>query len=114
MALRDVRPTSVTLNLDKPRSLVFDLNAFAALEDVYGSMDAAFKAMQAGSMKAARTLLWAGLLHGDETLTERQVGGLVTMENMSAVMDGVSAALMEAMPGDVDEAAPEAAPADPT
>lgn len=65
-------------------------------------------------MKAARTLLWAGLLHDDETLTERQVGGLVTMENLSAVMDGVSAALMEAMPGDVGEAAPEDAPADPT
>lgn len=47
MALRDVKPTPVTLNLDQPRSLVFDLNAFAALEDVYGSMDAAFKAMQA-------------------------------------------------------------------
>lgn len=114
MALRDVKPVSVPLDLDKSRTLVFDLNAFAELEDVYGNMEKAFSAMQSGSMKAARTLLWAGLLHEDETLTQRQVGGMVTLDNLSGVMDAITAALMEAMPEDGHAEVAEAPSADPT
>jgi hypothetical protein len=112
-ALRDVKPITVSITLDKPRTLRYDLNAFAELEEIYGSMDQAFAAMQSGSMKAARTLLWAGLLHEDENLTPRQVGALVTLDNMEPVMDAISDALLEAMPsGDASDS--EEAPADPT
>ena len=114
MALHDVRETAIPLVLDKPRLVKYDLNAFAELEEVYGSMDSAFKAMQTGSMKAARTLLWAGLLHEEESLTQKQVGGMVTLENMEAVMDVISRALLDAMPEDGDAPAQEEAPADPT
>ena len=98
MALRDIREITVPLELDRLRSLKFDLNAFAELEDKFGSMDAAFQAMQKGSLKAARTLLWAGLLHEDETLTERRVGSMVTLANMSGIMDKITTALTAAMP----------------
>ena len=113
MALRDVKEIAVPLELDKPRTLKFDLNAFAELEDKYGNMEQAFFAMQSGSMKAARTLLWAGLLHEDEKLTERQVGRMVTLENLGVVMDTISEALLEAMPEDNEEIPEEDAPADP-
>ena len=113
MALRDVKEIAVPLELDKPRTLMFDLNAFAELEGKYGNMEQAFFAMQSGSMKAARTLLWAGLLHEDEKLTERQVGRMVTLENLGVVMDTISEALLEAMPEDNGEATVEDAPADP-
>ena len=113
MALRDVKEIAIPLSLDKPRTVKFDLNAFAELEDKYGSMEKAFSAMQSGSIKAARTLLWAGLLHEDETLTERQVGGMVTLENLGTVMDILSAALTEALPQDAVPVQ-EGAPADPT
>ena len=113
MALRDVKEIAVPLELDKPRTLMFDLNAFAELEDKYGNMEQAFFAMQSGSMKAARTLLWAGLLHEDEKLTERQVGRMVTLENLGVVMDTISEALLEAMPEDSEEANAEDAAADP-
>jgi len=104
MALKDIREIAVPIELDRPRGLKFDLNAFAELEDKFGSMDAAFQAMQKGSLKAARTLLWAGLLHEDETLTERQVGRMVTLANMSGIMDNITSALTAAMP-DGDEVA---------
>ena len=112
MALHDVKPVTVSLTLDIERTLKYDLNAFAEIEEVYGSMQQAFAAMQAGSMKAARTLLWAGLLHEDEKLTPRKVGALVTLDNMNPVMDAISEALLEAMPED-DTAEPEGPPADP-
>ena len=113
MALRDVKEISVPLQLDRSRTLKFDLNAFSELEEKYGSMEKAFNAMQGGSMKAARTLLWAGLLHEDDKLTERQVGGMVTLENLETVMDSISKALMEAMPQEEAGQVQEAVPADP-
>ena len=113
MALRDVKSIVVPLVLDKPRTIKFDLNAFAELEEKYGSMEKAFSAMRSGSIKAARTLLWAGLLHEDESLTERKVGSLVTLENLNAVMDGITEALTEALPQD-EATAQEGMPADPT
>ncbi len=63
-------------------------------------------------MKTTRSLLWAALLHEDEALTERQVGGMVTMENISTVLDELTTALNDATP-DSDAAAPEEPPADP-
>ena len=114
MALRDVKEIAITIELDKPRTLLFDLNAFSELEDVYGSMDAAFKAMQTGSMKAARTLLWAGLLHEDESLTVRKVGAMVNMRNLESVMDTISTALLGAMPEGENAAPQEDMPSDPT
>ena len=113
MALRDVKEISVPVHLDRPRTIKFDLNAFSELEEKYGNMEKAFHAMQGGSMKAARTLLWAGLLHEDDTLTERQVGGMVTLDNLETVMDSISKALMEAMPQDETAVIQEAVPADP-
>ena len=74
MALHDIREVRIPIELDKPRALLFDLNAFAELEDKFGSLDQAFQKMQQGSVKATRTLLWAGLLHEDETLDRAQGG----------------------------------------
>lgn len=98
MALKDIREVSVPLLLDRERTLKFDLNAFALLEERYGNMEAAFHSMQSGSMVAARTLLWVGLLHEDDALTERQVGGMVTLGNITEVMGTIERALLEAMP----------------
>jgi hypothetical protein len=112
MALKDIREITVPIELDRLRCLKFDLNAFAELEEKFGSMDAAFQAMQKGSLKAARTLLWAGLLHEDETLTERKVGGMVTLSNLSGIMDSITSALTAAMPDTDGETAGSAA--DPT
>jgi hypothetical protein len=85
--LQDVKPRAIKLTLDKERTLMFDLNAFAELEEKYGSVDDALAAIDKGSMKAIRTMLWAGLVHEDETLTERQVGAMLSvsmLENMTA------------------------------
>ena len=94
--------------------MLFDLNAFAELEERFGSMDKAFDAMQKGSLKAARTLLWAGLLHEDAKLTERAVGSMVTLGNLEALMESITQALMNAMPADPSATpAQEAVAADP-
>ncbi len=98
--VRDVKPRvkTVTLNDGVERELRFTLNAMAELEDKFGSIDAAFKALEDGSIKAARFILWAGLLHGDETLTEKQVGDLIDMSSLGIIMNGMTDAITEDMP----------------
>ena len=43
MAKSNVRVKEVELNLDKPRKLVYDMNAFISLEDIYGTIEEALK-----------------------------------------------------------------------
>lgn len=98
--LRDAKPRvkTITLNDGVEREIRFTLNAMAEMEDRYGSVDAAFKALDAGSIKAARFVLWAGLLANDESLTEQQVGDLIDINLMNKIMDDLGQALGEDMP----------------
>lgn len=99
--LREVKPRvkTITLNDGVERELRFTLNAMAEMEDKYGSVDAAFKKLDEGSIKAARLILWAGLLHyEDESLTEKQVGNLIDLQSMQKIMKSMTEAMMEDMP----------------
>lgn len=100
--LRDAKPRvkTITLNDGVEREIRFTLNAMAELEDRYGSVDAAFKALDAGSIKAARCVLWAGLLETEEGLTEQQVGKLIDIDCMNQIMENLAKALGEDMPED--------------
>ena len=64
MALHDIREVRIPIELDKPRTLLFDLNAFAELEDKFGSLDQAFQKMQQGSVKV-RPVLWESTPHSN-------------------------------------------------
>ena len=96
--VRDIRAKLIPIQLDKERHLKFDLNAFAELEDIYGDINTAFEAMQKGSIKAIRAMLWAGLVHEDKSLTIEQVGEMVHLGNMNEVMGAITKAISEAMP----------------
>ena len=98
--LNDVKSKEVkiTLNDGVERVIKFDLNAMAELEDKYGSVDAAFEALDDGSIKAVRFILWAGLIHADDSLTERQVGSLIDMTFMSNLMGSLGEAFGADMP----------------
>ena len=99
--LREVKPRvkTITLNDGVERELRFTLNAMAEMEDMYGSVDAAFKKLDEGSIKAARFILWAGLLHyEDPSLTEQRVGNLIDLHSMQKIMQSMSEAMAEDMP----------------
>lgn len=78
-----VKRQPVYIELDgKQRQLKYTLNSFAEMEEKYGSVDAALKAMEDGSIKAVRFMLWIGLMHDDEDLTEKQVGGMIELSDL--------------------------------
>jgi hypothetical protein len=93
----------VIINLDKPRKLRFDLNAMVAFEQSTGKNlfnDNVFQSKM--SIADIRALLWA-CLQGDfqdnEELTEKDVGALVTMDNLMEVSTQLGKAFQLAMPG---------------
>ena len=98
--IRDAKPRikTITLNDGVEREIKFTLNAMAELEDKYGSIEAAFNELDKGSIKAARFIMWAGLSHCDESLTEQQVGNLIDMDCLNDIFESISGALGEDMP----------------
>lgn len=105
--VKDMKSKVVKLTLldGVERTLKFDLNAMAELEDKYGSVDAAFEKLDQNSIKAVRFILWAGLIHEDETLTEKQVGSLIDMQYLQNLMGTLGEAFKSDMP--VEDDAPE-------
>lgn len=94
----DIRPKPVKIMLDKERTLLFDLNAFVCLEEEYGSADEALDAFAKGSIKAIRALLWAGLIHEDESLTPKDVGKLFTLADLPKVAEPLKEAIEQSLP----------------
>ena len=96
--LNDVRPkiTHITLSDGIEREIKFTLNAMAEMEDKYGSVEAAFEALDKGSIKAARFVLWTGLMHAG--LSEQQVGELIDVQCLSDIMSKVEEAFNNDMP----------------
>ena len=98
--VKDVKSKVVTITLNDgvERTLKYDLNAMAELEDKYGSVDAAFEAVNANSIKAIRCVLWAGLIHAEPELTERQVGSMIDMAYLANLVDTMGEAFEADMP----------------
>ena len=102
------RPKGVPLILgDKEYKLVYDLNAFAELEELYGEIEEAMDALERGSIKAIRAILWAGLLRensdsqGNALLTPRQVGAMLDIADLARITEPLGQALKESMPEEI-------------
>ena len=98
---------TITIRLgNKDRHLRYDLNALAEIEDKLDTPIAGIADI-AVSVKTIRTLVWAGLMHEEATLTERDVGGWIGAggASVSAVMEKVGEALADAF-GGVEDANP--------
>lgn len=98
--LRDVKSRTVEITLQDgvTRTLKYDLNAMAELEELYGDVDAVFAKLEKGSFKSIRSVLWAGLLHEDPTLTEQQVGSLIDIASLQDLTTVLSGALESDLP----------------
>lgn len=88
----------VLIELDRPRHLRYDLSALADLEEKLGvdSIQQFFD--QPLNFRAIRTMVWAGLVHEDDTLTESQVGRWIDGSNYQRVYEATIKALLSAFP----------------
>jgi len=103
-SVKNIKADPVNVELDRTRGVIFDLNAFAMIEDHYPNTEAAFDAMSNNSVKALRVILWAGLQRdaadAGETLTLEDTGRLVDTSNMAAVANAIGEAMLASMPED--------------
>lgn len=100
----EIKIKPIPIVLDKPRTIVFDLNSFAELEESYGSVQAVLDEMAKGSIKALRLLLWAGLVHEQDDLTPKDVGRLIQFGDIPKLTDLLNSALEKAQPSPEEEA----------
>ena len=93
-------PVKVDIGDGQERHLRYTLNAFALLEEKYGTMEKAMEALESGSVIAIRYILWAGLVHEDENLTEHYVGNQIELSDLEDLADKMNKAMMGDLPQD--------------
>jgi hypothetical protein len=101
--MNDIKQKGISIKLDKERHLSFDLNALCELEEKYETLAKALNVISSSpSMKDIRYILYLALAHEDEELTEKQVGKLITINNVNEVIDALGESLNISLP-EVDE-----------
>lgn len=96
--LAKIHRPKVYIELDKPRAIEYRLRAFARMEEKYGSVDAAMKAMEAGSIEAISFMLWCGLVHEDPQLLLEDVQDMVDIRDMEYVANKMGEVMSTDMP----------------
>ncbi len=66
----------ITINLDRPRTLRYGMNALAKIEDLTGKSILALDLNKLG-IKDLLVIVYSGLYHEDKTLTIEKVGDLI-------------------------------------
>ncbi len=94
----DVRVKPIPITLDKERNLFFDFNSLIELEDIYGSIPTAMAGIKNLKIRNIRDMIWAGLLHEEETLTQKQVGKWLNMGNLEPIAETIMKAMGIQMP----------------
>lgn len=90
-------PKKVELADGKEYEIKFDLNSLCSLQEKFGD-DAltALSNIDGSDFKLIRTILFCVL--GHEDLTEKEVGSLIDMTNISSVVEALSQAMENSMP----------------
>jgi len=84
----------VAIQLDRPRYLKFDHNAFCVMEEVLNPLTPAVLASHRGQ----RALLYAGLLHEDKALTLERAGNFFDDYDPSVIMKTIAEAIEASRP----------------
>ena len=82
--------------------LKFDMNTFCELEEVYGDINQAFEDLQNRKIKAIRALIYSAIKAEDESVTLKDVGKMLTLNDMERLGTAINEALSVAMP-EIDE-----------
>jgi hypothetical protein len=88
----------------KTKHLRYDFNALVAMEDELGIPISEIGDMMAGSVKLKdlRSLIWAGLIHEDKSLTPSDVGEWLEFEELDYIAEKVRVAFESAFPEEAD------------
>ena len=74
------------------------MNTFCELEDIYGDINQAFEDLQNRKIKAIRALIYSAIKAEDESVTLKEVGKMITLNDMERLGTAINEALNVAMP----------------
>lgn len=83
---------------DKEYELKLNMNTFCELEEIYGDLNTAFDDLQKMKMKAVRALIYAAIKTENETITLKEVGQQLELDDMEKLGTAINQALNQAMP----------------
>lgn len=96
----------IIINLDKPRTLRYGMNALAKIEDLTGKSILSLDLNKLG-IKDLLAIVYGGLYHEDKTLTIQKVGDLIDeYSNLNEVAEKLGEALTAAFGGENTEQTP--------
>ena len=99
-------PVVVDIGDGVERKLRYTLNSFALIEEKYGTIDKAMEILESGSIAAVRFVLWAGLVHEDENLSEHYVGDQIDLSDLEGLAEKMNKAMMGDLPQDNEVVSP--------
>lgn len=111
--VQDISQHGRTVTLDKPRVIWYGMEALAFIAERYGSVNAiqkifsdtaAVEALTSDMIKAMVAFVYAGLMHEDETLTERKVLKMLGVSNIKDIFSECSMAFRGMIPQPEGEA----------
>lgn len=95
-------PKEVEIELDKKRTLRFDLNAYSELDLEYEDKNRTYHQIEKDVLRARpyaiKAFLWAGLLHEEPELTLQDVGRMVSDKDIGYVLDKIYTAILDDYP----------------
>jgi len=103
--LAKLRKKSVEITVDETSYFLrYDLNALVELEEAYENIEEAFnfETNPKGAIGKLRKVLFVGLRANHPDITEKEVGGMFTVENLSEFQEAIGKAMDIAMPEEVE------------
>ena len=98
MTNADKARPGVQIELDRQRTVLYDLNAYCLMEENAGGKFLSGIDWNQIGARDLRLLLWAGLVHEDPSLTAADVGKMIDMARVPEIMDRVQQALTNSVP----------------
>lgn len=102
--MNDFKIKAVKIKLDRDRTLIYDLNAFEELEELYGDIGTALELFSTDvkKIKHIKNYLFAGLVHEDATLTPSIIGKMISHTNLTYVVNTIWEAITQSLPDTKD------------
>ena len=101
-----VKAKGVTISLGgKDIELVYDFNAFAELEEKFGSVQKAFEAMSVNArMTDILNIIKAGMASSDVDISTKELGSYLTPRNITQLVEVITDALTSSLPENTEKA----------
>lgn len=99
MKATELKNKGIKFNLgNKEYKLKFNMNTFCELEEVYGDINKAFEDLQNMKIKSIRALIYSAIKVQDETVTLKDVGDMLELNDLERLGTVINEALGDSMP----------------